>query len=128
MNIRPAARRCALAAACLLAAGCGTDRKAATLRKGPVSASISLARDEQIPEFDFGAGEKVHRDTLKVQDADGREILIMKAVKDDNGEMVAHDVIDAAVVTARFRNVAERHGRVDIEFQITVPEAMQDSR
>lgn len=52
----------------------------------------------------------------------------MKAVKDEDGEMVAHDVIDAAVVTARFRNVAERNGRVDIEFQVTVPQSMQDSR
>lgn len=42
--------------------------------------------------------------------------------------MVAHDVLDAAVVTARFRNVAERNGRVDIEFQVIVPQSMQDSK
>ena len=53
----------------------------------------------------------------------------MKAVKDESsGEMVAHDVIDAAVITARFRNVAERHGRVDLRFEIIVPASMQDSR
>jgi hypothetical protein len=52
----------------------------------------------------------------------------MKAIKDENGEMVAHDVLDAAVVTARFRNVAERHGKVDIEFQVIVPQSMQDSK
>ena len=52
----------------------------------------------------------------------------MKAIKDENGEMVAHDVLDAAVVTARFRNVAERHGKVVIEFQVIVPQSMQDSK
>ena len=67
------------------------------------------------------------RDTFIVKDGD-REVLIMKAVKDEEGEMVAHDVIDAAVVTARFRNVAERNGRVDIEFQVIVPQSMQDSK
>lgn len=54
--------------------------------------------------------------------------LIMKAVRNEDGEMVATDVIDAAVVTARFRNVAERHGRVELEFRISVPQSMLDSR
>ena len=51
----------------------------------------------------------------------------MKAVKDENGEMVAHETLEAAKVTARFRNVAERGGSVDLRFQILVPEKMQDS-
>ena len=42
--------------------------------------------------------------------------------------MVANETLQAARVTARFRNVAERHGRVDLEFQVIVPAAMQDSR
>ena len=67
-------------------------------------------------------------DTLVVHDDDGREMIIMKAIKDENGEMVATDVINAAVVEARFRNVAERHGKVDIEFQIRVPKEMQDEQ
>ena len=65
-------------------------------------------------------------DTLIVKDAEGNEMILMKAVKDENGEMVATDVINAAVVEARFRNVAERHGKVDIAFQIRVPREMQD--
>ena len=31
-------------------------------------------------------------------------------------------------MTARFRNVAERHGRIDLKFEVVVPEKMQDSR
>jgi len=65
---------------------------------------------------------------MTVTDLNGREVTIMNAVKDENGEMVATDVLKAATVTARFRNVAERHGKVELCFQVIVPEAMQDSR
>lgn len=86
-------------------------------------ASTSLSMTQGTPVYDIA-----RPDTLVVHDDDGREMIIMKAIKDENGEMVATDVINAAVVEARFRNVAERHGKVDIEFQIRVPEEMQDEQ
>ncbi len=110
----------------LLIAGCASQRKMKSLQSGTVRPSLTLAREQDyIP--DIRKDMVAQRDTFIVRDGD-REVLIMKAVKDEDGEMVAHDVIDAAVVTARFRNVAERNGRVDIEFQVTVPQSMQDSR
>ena len=110
----------------LVIAGCSAQRKIRTLQSGTVRPSLTLAREQDyIP--DIRKDMVAQRDTFVVKDGD-REVLIMKAVKDEDGEMVAHDVIDAAVVTARFRNVAERNGRVDIEFQVTVPQSMQDSR
>lgn len=116
-----------LAAAALLLFSCGVSRKAQSLAKGDVSATLRL-RDEEplLPEME--ALRSHRRDTIRVTGLNGEEMFLMNAVKDENGEMVAHDVIDAAVVTARFRNVAERHGEVDLEFQIIVPEAMQDSK
>ena len=110
----------------MLTAGCATSRKVRTLHISEPRASISLPQEQDfIP--DIRRETKAQRDTFVVKDGD-REIIIMKAIKDEDGEMVAHDVLDAAVVTARFRNVAERHGKVDIEFQIVVPEVMQDSK
>ncbi len=106
-------------------ASCGLSRKADRLRQESVSAGLSLAQDDYLPEI---AGQVFRRDTLTVKDDDGREILIMKAIRDESGEMVATDVIRAAIVTARFRNVAERFGKVDIAFDVTVPRQMQDSR
>ena len=116
-----------LAAAALLLFSCGVSRKAQSLAKGDVSATLRL-RDEEplLPEME--ALRSHRRDTIRVTGLNGEEMFLMNAVQDENGEMVAHDVIDAAVVTARFRNVAERHGEVDLEFQIIVPEAMQDSK
>ena len=110
----------------LLVAGCASQRKMKTLQSGTIRPSLALTKEQDfIP--DIRKDMKAQRDTFVVKDGD-REVLIMKAIKDEDGEMVAHDVIDAAVVTARFRNVAERNGRVDIEFQVIVPQSMQDSR
>ena len=110
----------------ILFSACGTQKKIRDLHLNAAKATLALAQEQEfIPDIRKEMVAK--RDTFTVKDGD-REILIMKAIKDENGEMVAHDVLDAAVVTARFRNVAERHGKVDIEFQVIVPQSMQDSK
>ena len=110
----------------LSVAGCASQRKVKSLRSGSFRPTLSLAREQDfIP--DIRKDMTAQRDTFVIKDGD-KEIIIMKAIKDEDGEMVAHDVLDAAVVTARFRNVAERNGRVDIEFQVIVPQSMQDSK
>ena len=115
------------AAALLLVLGvlaCGPQGKLERLRRQSLGAQVVLADDQELPEIAMGTEPR--RDTMVVEDPDGNEVLIMRAVKDENGEMVATDVIQAAKITARFRNVAERGGRVDLNFRIIVPEAMQD--
>ncbi len=109
----------------LLATACAPASHLRQLREGRMTAQLSLSEERELPNLDVGA--PVHRDTLVVEDPEGREVIIMKAVKDENGEMVAHETLDAAKITARFRNVAERGGSVDLRFQILVPEKMQDS-
>ena len=117
-----------LAAALLMVSACAVSRKARSLSENSVAARLQLRGDDgqQFPSLEMLRRES--RDTIRVTGLNGEEMFLMNAVKDEDGEMVAHDVIDAAVVTARFRNVAERHGKVDLEFQVIVPEAMQDSR
>ena len=111
-----------LTLACL--AGCGPQGKLERLRRQALAAQMVIADEKELPEIEMGAEPR--RDTMVVEDPDGNQVLIMRAVKDENGEMVATDVLQAAKVTARFRNVAERSGRVDLNFRIIVPEAMQD--
>ena len=115
-----------LSAICILAlltVGCGMQRKIGRLP----GHAVSLAPDDgpSVPQVDL---RELVRDTLTVTDESGREVLIMRAVKDVDGEMVATDVLPAARVTARFRNVAERGGNVDLRFEIRVPKELQDSR
>jgi len=108
----------------LCSQGCSGPSKLQRVQTEQMQASIGLVQETEIKRLEMD--DMPRPDTLVVRDDDGREIIIMKAIKDENGEMVATDVINAAVVEARFRNVAERHGKVDIEFQIRVPKDMQD--
>ena len=103
---------------------CGPSRRLREVRSGQMGATLSLSRQELAQERKIIADTR--HDTIRVTDALGTRMYLMNAVRDSaSGEMVASDVLDAAVVTARFRNVAERHGRVDLRFEITVPEKMQ---
>ena len=117
---------CLIAAAAFLSA-CGSVVRMNSIKEEGLGAGVSIpaARESRFEEITAGCAR---RDTLTVKDEDGTEMLIMRAVRDENGEMVARDVIDAAVVVARFRNVAERHGRVDLEFEIRVPSKMMDPK
>ena len=102
-----------------LAASCSSQRKLAAIKRGNPAASLVLGQDMYVPEIKEA---KVLRDTLRIKDDDGRELLLMKAIWDEEtGDMVATETLDAAKVTARFRNIAERHGQVDLSFAIIVP-------
>ena len=107
-------------------AGCGSSTKIGEIRSRELAATLALSRGEIEEERRVIASK---RDTTSITDDSGNTILLMKAVKDDeSGEMVATETLDAAVITARFRNVAERHGKVDLRFEIIVPAEMQDSK
>lgn len=102
---------------------CASQRRVAQLQREGVAAHLELGSIDTLPH-----AEELIRDTMKVVGLGGETLYIMRAEKDEQGDMVAQDVLDAAVVTARFRNVAERNGRVDIGFNVIVPSRMQDSR
>ena len=113
-------------AALALVPSCSSQRKLAAIKRGNPAASLVLGKDMYVPEVKEA---RVLRDTLRIKDDDGRELLLMKAIRDEEtGDMVATETLDAARVTARFRNIAERHGQVDLSFAIIVPGAMQDSK
>ena len=134
---------------CLLISGCGTSRKVERMQERQMRAEIGMVEEmpdrvghdgEKIsPRTSFGRndnkgmpgqaghdgrGDNAVRDTTLVIPSEGP--IIMNAVRDEDGNMVATDVLEAASVTARFRNVAERGGKVNIEFAVTVPQDMMD--
>ncbi len=112
-----------VAAAVAAVVSCGPT-KLQSLEQKQLGATLVLPKESEVPELEFRQSKS---DTLVVKDETGKDVLVMKAVRDDEtGEMVATDVIQAAIVTARFRNIAERHGKVDLNFQIIVPKEMQD--
>ena len=145
-----------LVVVCLLILGCGTSRKVDRMQGRQMRAEIGMVEempdrvghdggvgnDGRSP---VGAGDDREKILRSAQDDsngmpcqardDGRDTtvvmedggpIIMNAVRDEDGNMVATDVIEAASITARFRNVAERGGKVNIEFAVTVPQDMMD--
>lgn len=110
----------------MLVLSCSMQRKIREIEHESLSAQLAIPDENPIEKTADAASVK--KDTLQVADLEGHRMLIMKAVRDDDGEMVATDVLDAATVTARFRHVAERNGKVDIEFQVIVPEKLQHSK
>lgn len=105
-------------------ATCSSPRKLGDIRSGETAVSMSLPSDEEIAEENEEEITAVTVDTTR-----NGEPIIMNAIRDDStGEMVATDVIVASTVTARFRHVAERFGKILLEFDITVPGAMVDSK
>ena len=134
---------------CLLMSSCGSARKVERMKERQMRAEIGMVEmpgqaghdgEEISPRTSFGRNNNKgipdrvghdggragndYRDTTLVAESVGP--IIMNAVRDEDGNMVATDVIEAASVTARFRNVAERGGKVNIEFAVTVPQDMMD--
>ncbi len=101
---------------------CTSYRKLQDIRSGAVEVQINVPEDDQEEEE-----TDVDVDSIRTSLSDGS--IIMNAIRDsETGEMVATDVISASRVVARFRNVAERAGYVSIDFDVTVPAQMSDSR
>ena len=112
----------------LMPPACSTYQKMNMLRKGAPELKLTLPeKDAYVPQIqDY---RQQNSDTLMVKDLQGNDVYIMKAVKDElTGEMVATEELQAAVVSARFRNIAERGGKIDLRFQLVVPKQMQDER
>ena len=92
-----------------------------------MQAVVAMAQDESQMHGLYSA-DTTALQKVEIQNING-ESIIMNAVKDEeSGEMVAVEQLQAIVVEAKFRNLAERNGFVDIAFDIIVPEQMQDEQ
>lgn len=106
---------------------CTSSKRLATVKEENRPAELELTKDAQQAGGAVVSGRQHARDTIKVVDIEGKEMVLMKTVVDETGEMVATQELEAAVITARFRNIAERNGKIDIKFQIRIPESFQYS-
>ena len=108
----------------LMAASCAPQARIQKIATGEISMTFTVPKEEPLEETDDQA---ISVDSIRNSLLEGP--VVMNAIRDhETGEMVATDVISASKVTARFRNVAERHGYVSISFDVSVPSAMCDSR
>lgn len=107
----------------VLALSCTSYRKLGRIRSGEVRMGLGVSEEKPLDD----SSAEVDVDSIRGSLLDGP--IIMNAIRDsETGEMVATDVIRASRVVARFRNVAERGGKVSVSFDVIVPEGMKDSR
>lgn len=124
--VRALALLAALSLLLPVACGCSMQRKLSRMRRAALTATLSLPPQVAASPFAIDTASPAG-DTLVVKNAEGKDIFIMRAVRDEaTGEMIAEDVLRAAVVSATFRNVAERDGNVVVDFKISVPSEMTD--
>ena len=105
---------------------CATS-KLETIRNSGTTADITLA-NESAYEFQPEIIEEASSDTLMVKGLDGEDLYLMKAIVDSAGNVSASETLQGVVITARFRNIAERHGKVDLAFDVHIPATLQDSK
>ncbi|MBQ3208120.1 MAG: hypothetical protein IJB38_08975 [Bacteroidales bacterium] len=113
----------------VIISSCGTTKqRLKEINKGQLdSVSFNMPQKSAVPA-EIQA-QKFVQDTIIIKDAEGNETFLMKAIEDEEtGEMVATEVLQAATVTARFQNLAERRGKVDLEFLVTVPAGMMHEK
>lgn len=112
-----------------LAVSCGTSGKVKLLHKGSISAKMSptvYAAADSVNTANI-ADYVPAQDTVKIKSANDEEKEIV-AYRTEEGEIYAEDVLDAVIVESTFKNVAERNGKVDLSFSVTVPKALQDGK
>ena len=113
-------------AAAFLMAGCSTARKIDTIRTRSLGAEITLANEKEY-EFKSEVLERsVAPDTMTVTGLDGERLFLMKSVVDSAGNVYGSETLSGVVITARFKNIAERKGKVDLAFDIHIPKELQD--
>ena len=102
---------------------CTSYRKLGRIRSGEVRMGLGVSEEKPLDD----GGPEIDIDSMRGSLSDGP--IIMNAIRDsETGEMVATDIIRASRVIARFRNVAERGGKVSVSFDVIVPDGMKDSR
>lgn len=107
---------------------CSIQRKSKNLERELVTAEVSLNQKSIISRDSTENMESPFSDTLTVIDPEGKRVHLMRTTVDSSGEVIATEELQAAVVTARFSNIAERNGKINISFDIELPEMMVDKR
>ncbi len=111
----------------LITCSCGSKRKLEELCNNNIAAGVTIAENMAMEELRDSTLDAAPAEKIAVVDRLG-QVYVMEAVKDEElGEMVISDKLEAIVVEAKFRNIAERNGYVDIAFDIRVPKSMQSS-
>ena len=108
--------------------GCSAGKKMRKLSADQISARVVLPVDEIMPVLEASdTAMCVERKIVPVgyEGVLGDRIIVNAVQDEQTGEMIMNETLNSIIVEAKFRNIAERNGYVDIAFDIIVPPQMQ---
>lgn len=112
---------------CQILFSCSTKNKISRIKKENLGAEITLSDIHRIDTINIDKSN-FYSDTLTVINPQGERVHFMKAVIDSTGTLHATEELEGAVISARFRNIPERNGKVKVAFDIHIPAGLIDSR
>lgn len=84
----------------------------------------SRAIASYVPRESVSMSQEKSRPVVELK-RDSATFFLAPAEKDENGEWIMTDNIEEIVVVAKSRTIAERNGKVSIDFVITLPKELQ---
>ena len=102
-----------LIVAAMIPASCSTAGQLRKVNAGELGAGVIMQH-----------GELARMETAVKRDTAENRSDVMNAVPDENGEMTPIDVLETAYVFAKHKQVSERRGQVELDFEIVVPGLM----
>lgn len=109
-----------------LLAGCGTSGKIETIRNGGEGAHLSLNDGINFDTSTQILASTQTPDTLTVTGLNGEKLHLMRSVTDSLGNIYGSENLSGVVVSAKFRNIAERGGKIELSFDVKIPKEIQD--
>ena len=102
----------------IIFSSCSASMKLSKIRSKSLNSSLSLPSEKELQRY---GGQS------RVQKADEDGLFALRTVRDSiTGETMGSEDLDAAIIIARFRNTAERHGLVNFDFMIVASDSLQD--
>src|SRR5574344_132660 len=114
----------------IIAVACVNQRRVRELTADNIMAGTAIVAEMRPQEIYGDTLVKSTDNTAPVSFVKGEtgKPFVMNAVVDDKtGEMVAVDNLNPVIVEAKFRNIEERGGKVNMSFEISVPLKMQNA-
>ena len=102
----------------IIFSSCSASMKLSKIRSKSLNSSLSLPSEKELQRY---GGQS------RVQKADEDGLFALRTVRDSiTGETMGSEDLDAAIIIARFRNTAERHGLVNFDFMIVASDSLKD--
>ncbi len=112
--------------AAVLLGSCGTYGKIQDLRNSKTATEINVS-DGDIREFKNEVlSSNETSDTLTVRGINGEKLHLMSSTTDSSGNICGTQNLSGVVVNAKFKNIAERNGKIKLTFDIHIPAKLQD--